>query len=169
MPMPVTIWLARSVMLRQACSNATGSTAATPIASPSIGLPVAQAPIAPAKAPVSIIPSTLMLSTPARSLTSSPVAASSSGIARRRLEPDEHRAAISSVIALPLALSIQNAAAGEHQDDQALDHQHHRARHAGLDLHVDAAGAQEAEQQRGGQHAGTEPRASRPTTRPSKP
>ena len=39
MPMPVTIWLARSVMLSQACSRATGSTATTPIASPSSGLP----------------------------------------------------------------------------------------------------------------------------------
>ena len=100
MPMPVTIWLARSVMLSQACSNATGSTASTPMARPSIGLPVAQAPMAPPKAPISIMPSTLMLSTPARSLTSSPVAASTSGMARRMLEPMK-TASISSLIVRP--------------------------------------------------------------------
>ena len=98
MPMPVTIWFAPSVLLSQACNSATGNTASTPISRPSNGLPVYSEPIAPAKAPVSIIPSTLMFSTPARSLTSSPVAASSSGNASRRLEPIK-TANISSVIA----------------------------------------------------------------------
>ena len=169
MPMPVTIWFARSVMLSQACSSATGSTASTPISRPSIGLPVAHEPIAPAKAPVSIIPSTLMFSTPARSLTSSPVAASSSGIARRRRRADEHRGHLVGHRALSLRRIDPERGAGEHQDDQALDHEHERARHAGHELHVDAARAQEAEQQRGRETPGTEPRASRPTTRPSKP
>jgi hypothetical protein len=53
----------------------------------STGLPVAQAPTAAAKAPVSIMPSMLMLRTPARSLTSSPVPARRRGTARRSDEP----------------------------------------------------------------------------------
>ena len=57
------------------------------ISSPAIGLPVAQEPTAAAKAPESIMPSMLMLRTPARSLTSSPVPASSSGTASRSDEP----------------------------------------------------------------------------------
>ena len=57
----------------------------------STGLPVSQKPIAPTNAPISIMPSRLMLSTPARSLTSSPVAASSIGVARRIDEADEDR------------------------------------------------------------------------------
>ena len=87
MPIPVTIWLARSVLLSTACSSATGKTATMPINRPSGGLPVAQAPTAAANAPVSIMPSILIFSTPARSLTSSPVPASNSGTARRNDEP----------------------------------------------------------------------------------
>ena len=64
MPMPVTIWFARSVTLRNACSAAIGATATTAMTRPISGLPVAQAPTAAAKAPVSIMPSRLMLSTP---------------------------------------------------------------------------------------------------------
>ena len=100
MPMPVTVWFAPSVLLSQACSSATGITASTPTSKPSKpsnGLPVYSEAMAPAKAPVSIIPSTLMFSTPARSLTSSPVAASNSGSASRRLDP-MNTASISSVI-----------------------------------------------------------------------
>ena len=63
----------------------------------------------------------------------------------------------------------QSAEPASGNDDQALDDQHQRGRHAGRHFHVDAAGAQEAEQQRGGDTPVAEPRANRPTTRPSKP
>ncbi len=115
---------------------------------PSIGLPVAQAPIAPAKAPISIMPSTLMLSTPARSLTSSPVRREHQGHRQAQARADEHRGHLVGHRVAFLAAVDPEGGAGEHQDDQALDHQHDRARHAGLELHVDAARAQEAEQQR---------------------
>ena len=58
---------ARSVMLKNDWSKATGNTTMTPIT-----------PNAPANAPVSIMPSTLMFKTPARSLTNSPMAPSTS-------------------------------------------------------------------------------------------
>ena len=155
MPMPVTIWFARSVTLRNACSAATGATATTPMTRPISGLPVAHAPTAAAKAPVSIMPSRLMLSTPARSLTSSPMPASSSGAARRIDEPT--KTANSQVIHVHrrAALRVEpERGARQRDDDQALDHHHERGRHAGHHLHVDAARAQEAEQQRGRDHAG---------------
>ena len=101
MPMPVTIWLARKVMLSHACSSAIGMTARTPTNKPMTGLPLANEAIAPANAPVSIMPSILMFSTPAFSLTSSPVAANINGMARRMLEPMK-TAINSSVIVLPL-------------------------------------------------------------------
>jgi hypothetical protein len=87
MPMPDTIWLARSVLLSTACNSAIGCTARMPSNSPSSGSPVAQEPTAAAKADVSIIPSMLILSTPARSLTISPMPASSKGVASRIDDP----------------------------------------------------------------------------------
>jgi len=58
--------------------------------------------MAAAKADVSIIPSMLMLSTPARSLTISPMPASSSGVARRIDEPRK-TANSSQLIAAPIS------------------------------------------------------------------
>src|ERR1700691_5882656 len=152
MPMPVTIWLARSVLLRTACNNATGATATTPIRRPIAGFPVAQAPPPAPNAPVNIIPSMLMLSTPARSLTSSPVPARKSGTASRTDEP-MNTANNSQVMAPSLALPDEISRAGERHDNEALNHHHQRGRNAGHHLHVDAARAQKAEQEGGGNYA----------------
>ena len=98
--MPTTSWLARNVTLSTACANARSRAAATPQARPTAGRPVAHEPSAPAKVAVSIMPSRLMLRTPARSLTSSPVPARMSGIESRRDEPKK-TAICSSVIPAP--------------------------------------------------------------------
>ncbi len=155
MPMPVTIWFACSVTLSQAWSKAIGSTAATAMTSPSSGCPVASDPIAPANAPVSIIPSMLRLRTPARSLTSSPRAPNSIGMARRTLEPAKSAASASQLpsMSVPRRALEPPRAASEQQHDQTLDDEHDRARHVGAQFHADAARAQEAKQQRARQHA----------------
>jgi len=72
-----------------------------PISSPSKGSPVAHDPTAAAKAEVSIMPSMLILRTPARSLTISPIPASSSGVASRIEEPMK-TANSSQLIAVPI-------------------------------------------------------------------
>ena len=54
--------------------------ATMPHSAPTMIEPVSQAPPKPQAAPTIIMPSTPRLSTPARSATSSPVAASSSGV-----------------------------------------------------------------------------------------
>ena len=98
------------------------------------------------------MPSRLRLSTPARSETSSPLAASISGMASRSVEAMK-MASVSSISAPPLELVDQDDRAGDGDDDQALDDQRQRRRHARHDLHGDAARAQEAEEQRARQHA----------------
>ena len=62
---------------------------------------MAQEPTAAAKAEVSIMPSMLILSTPARSLTISPMPASSNGVASRIDEPRK-TANNSQVMAAPI-------------------------------------------------------------------
>src|SRR3954468_486630 len=155
MPMPLTIWFACRLTLSHACSSAIGSTAATAMTRPSSGCPVQSDPIAPAKAPISIIPSRLRLSTPARSLTSSPSALNSIGIARRRLDATNSANRLSVVASISVGAPALEPprAAREQQDDEPLDDEDDRARHAGDELHRDPARAQEAEQQRAGQHA----------------
>ena len=83
-PMPTTNWFARSVTLRIACIHANTRLHATPAMTPAIGLFVSHETSAAVKAELSIIPSRLRFSTPARSLSSSPVPASRIGMARRR-------------------------------------------------------------------------------------
>src|SRR5882757_4312782 len=96
-----------------------------PISSPSSGSPVAQDPTAAAKAAVSIMPSMLILRTPARSLTISPMPASSSGVASRIEEPRK-TANSSQVICPPRSFALpfldEQCRAGERDHDQALDH-----------------------------------------------
>ena len=60
--------------------------AAIPQSAPRMIEPVSQAPPNPQAAPTIIMPSTPRLSTPDRSVTSSPVAASSSGVEAARIE-----------------------------------------------------------------------------------
>ncbi len=77
---PETIWFARSVTTRNAwiAAIAAPAIAATRIAS--VSEPVRCTAQKPITAPTSIIPSTPRLSTPERSVSSSPSAAKSSGV-----------------------------------------------------------------------------------------
>ena len=82
-PIPTTSWFARTRTLSTACTTASATADATPSSRPMNGLPDSLAPSAPMNAEVNIIPSRLRFRTPACSLTISPVAASTSGVARR--------------------------------------------------------------------------------------
>ena len=78
---PETIWSARSVTEKIACSRPITPPAASPMKMPPTQLEVMSAPQAPKNAPVSIIPSRPMLTTPARSDVTPPSAANVSGVA----------------------------------------------------------------------------------------
>ena len=98
------------------------------------------------------MPSMLMLRTPARSETISPIPASSSGVASRIEEP--RNTANSSQVISPLPFLDEQRSARERDHDQALDHHDEGRGHGGDHFHVDAAGSHEAEQQRCRRHAG---------------
>ena len=78
---PETIWSARSETAKMACTSPRAAPAASPMAMPPIQLDVRSAPQAPKNAPVSIMPSRPMLTTPARSEVTPPSAAKISGVA----------------------------------------------------------------------------------------
>src|SRR5712675_3474153 len=78
---PVATWLTASPSVISAKISDIRMPAAMPHSAPMMTEPVSQAPPKPQAAPTIIMPSTPRLSTPARSVTSSPVAASSSGVA----------------------------------------------------------------------------------------
>ena len=130
-------------------------------------MPVAGATAA-TKAALSIMPSMPMLSTPARSLTSSPIAAKSSGVASRIDEAMKTAISVSSSCAPSLRVD-QNAAPASTMTIRPWITTTTAVGTLRRDLHADAAGAEEAEEHRPSSTSGTEPRASRPTTRPSKP
>ncbi len=77
---PETIWLARMVTLRKACTNASSAAAPIPPNIPAVTLEVAWATRNADTAPINIIPSTPRLTTPTRSVSSSPSPASTSGV-----------------------------------------------------------------------------------------
>src|SRR5271155_55467 len=112
-----------------------------PIRSPSMGSPVAQEPTAAANAAVSIMPSMLMLRTPARSLTISPIPASNSGVARRMDEPRKtanSSQVISAPKSFPLPALNEQRRAGQRDDDQPLNGHDQRGGDRGHHFHVDA-------------------------------
>ena len=78
---PETIWSARRLIANTAWMSARAPPAAIPITSPPTQEDVTSAPQAPKNAPVSIIPSSPMLTTPERSETTPPSAAKVSGVA----------------------------------------------------------------------------------------
>ncbi len=85
---PPTIWSARSVIEKKACSRPEDAARdAIPIARPVTQLPVTSAPQIAKNAPVSIIPSSPMFTTPERSENSPPRDAKSSGVAYRSAAP----------------------------------------------------------------------------------
>src|SRR5207237_7878856 len=77
---PVATWLTASTSVIIAKIRDIDVPAMTPHSAPRRTEPVSQAPPKPQAAPTIIMPSTPRLSTPERSLTSSPVAAMSSGV-----------------------------------------------------------------------------------------
>ena len=81
MAVPPTIWSERREMEKNACRSAIRAPASTPIASPSGHAPVTSEPQTAKNAPVSIIPSRPMFTTPERSENSPPIEAKTSGVA----------------------------------------------------------------------------------------
>ena len=78
---PETIWSARRLTAKTACRRPMAPPAAMPMRIPPIQLEVTSAPQAPKKAPISIIPSRPMFTTPERSDVTPPSAANVSGVA----------------------------------------------------------------------------------------
>src|SRR5487761_1981227 len=77
---PVATWLTARPSVMTAKTSDSRVPAAIPQTAPKMVEPVSQAPPNPQAAPTIIIPSTPRLSTPERSVTSSPVAAINSGV-----------------------------------------------------------------------------------------
>jgi hypothetical protein len=80
---PETIWSARRLTANTAWSSPMTPPATRPMTIPPIQLCVMSAPQAPKNAPVSIIPSRPMLTTPDRSEMTPPSAPNVSGVAKR--------------------------------------------------------------------------------------
>ena len=78
---PETIWSARRLTAKTACSRPISAPAARPMKMPPSQLDVTSAPQAPKNAPISIIPSSPMFTTPERSDVTPPSAAKVSGVA----------------------------------------------------------------------------------------
>ena len=83
---PETIWLPRQVIEAKPCSSENSTEAAMPAASPAQAEPVAKAVTAAAKAAMSILPSSPISTTPARSDQRPAMAAQISGIDSRMVE-----------------------------------------------------------------------------------
>ena len=77
---PVATWLTASPNVIIAKISDSNVPATIPQRAPRVVEPVSQAPANPQAAPTIIMPSTPRLSTPARSVTSSPVAAINNGV-----------------------------------------------------------------------------------------
>ena len=77
---PVATWLTASPSVSAAKTSDSSVPATMPHSAPMSVEPVSSAPPKPQAAPMIIMPSTPRLSTPARSVTSSPMAAISSGV-----------------------------------------------------------------------------------------
>src|SRR5919108_406655 len=80
---PLTIWSARRWIEKTACTKASAAPAAMPMKRPPTHELVRSAPQAPKNAPISIIPSRPMFTTPLRSENMPPSAANVSGVAYR--------------------------------------------------------------------------------------
>ena len=84
--MPPTIWSARSWIAKNACTSASSPPESIAISTPQNHQPVLSAPQMPQKAPISIIPSRPMLTTPERSENMPPIAPNVSGVAKTSIE-----------------------------------------------------------------------------------
>ena len=82
---PPTIWSARRWIAQTAWMNAIVPPASMAIRTPVHQWPVLSAPQMPQNAPISIIPSSPMFTTPERSENMPPIEAKASGVAKRRV------------------------------------------------------------------------------------
>ena len=147
---PTTIWSTRASTVKAAKRPPTATPAHAAAATPANGEPDATATAKPANAPVSIVPSIPMLIRPARSITSSPSAASSSGAASRSAASSS--ASISGVLGecatgQPQSAPLPEREANGEQDHDALHDLGQDRRHARLSLHRGSSGLERAKQQ----------------------
>src|SRR5262245_18645889 len=96
---PPTIWSARRWIAKKAWTSASRPPESIAIPTPQTQLPVLSAPQMPQKAPISIIPSRPMFTTPERSEKMPPSAAKVSGVAKTSI--DAIRLAVKTVFRLP--------------------------------------------------------------------
>src|SRR5450759_130773 len=137
---PDTTWSAFSVTEANACNAARPAPATTAAMTPSHVLPVASATAVPANAPVSIMPSSAMLTMPLRSQIVPPMAASASGVAMRIA--DAKRSGLRTSLStgrhrlLPGADEPVHDRLGRHEEDhEPLDDPDDLARHVRFQLH----------------------------------
>src|SRR5690606_34788351 len=125
------------------------------------GLPVMTVAMKPVTAPPSIVPSTPRVRTPDRSVTSSPSAASASGVPARIAPARTAMTVARPAMGLHRAAGAKepDAGADEHvrseyeEQQQALEHAGHRRRQVEPDLQCLAAQVQQRHEQAGEQDA----------------
>src|SRR5438477_1022637 len=153
---PDATWLAASPSVTAANTPDSAAPARMPHSAPTAIEPVTYAPAKPQAAPTIIMPSTPRFSTPARSTTSSPEAASSSGV--DAVITVRRTASMNSMDDLrreQQAEAVEDErVAGEHVEQQdALEHLGEIERHFQRNLRALAADEGEREEQRGDQYS----------------
>src|SRR5580698_585151 len=147
---PVATWLTARPSVINAKINDISTPATIPKIAPTMIEPVSHAPPKPQAAPTIIMPSTPRLSTPARSVTSSPVAAINSGVdaasTERMMASSSPTGDLSRRKNQPEAVENERVA-GEHVEQQnALKHLGHVQRDFHRDLGLLAANEGECEE-----------------------
>src|SRR5499426_1552212 len=150
---PVATWLACSEIVSTPKASAASEPASTPASTASPSPPPCATAANAATAPTSIIPSTPRLRTPERSVTSSPSAASISGIAAATALATS--GLIESMVPLrergpaPVEAEVhEHLAAEEEHEQQPLEHERDRSRQLERDLRRLAAEVQQRHEQR---------------------
>src|ERR1700676_5196015 len=147
---PVATWLTARLSVISANTSDSNAPATMPQSAPMMIEPVSQAPPNPQAAPTIIMPSTPRLSTPPRSVTSSPVAAISSGVdaasTERMMASSSPTGHLSRRVNQREAVENERLA-GEHVEQQnALKHLGHIQRNLHCDLGLLAANKGECEE-----------------------
>src|SRR5699024_421090 len=128
---------------------------------PNTGMPVATVVMKPLMAPMSIMPSTPRLSTPARSAVNSPSAASASGVPAATVARMTLVNSVASIIAQLLfrcraheadAVTNQHIGRQHQEQQQPLEQAGHRTGQVQRDLYLIAAHVQQPDKQTGQQH-----------------
>src|SRR6266404_3907217 len=154
---PAATWLTASPSVNNANTAESAAPAAIPHSAPIKVELVSQAPAKPQAAPMIIMPSTPRLSTPERSTTSSPAAASSSGV--EAAITDRMMASSSPIRGLSIefdeadAIEDQGIAGEDIKQQDALEHLGEIERDLHRDLGLFAADEGQCEEQAGDQDA----------------